>query len=190
VGSKIHLIDLAKCYSPWKPSSDVTPGRRGCIWEVWRNWRSYLSSVLVTAITCGHPGNPINGLTQGNQFNLNDVVKFVCNPGYVTEGAVRSQCLASGQWSDTLPTCRSELPFLSYSLPSSSAIRGSVTPGAKATEFNPDIILIQTRTTWGREGSQMGTSSTPRYIHVKFHHGFCKEVKTISSFKSSLHFIE
>ncbi|XP_039692963.1 CUB and sushi domain-containing protein 2 isoform X4 [Pteropus medius] len=57
-------------------------------------------------ITCGHPGNPINGLTQGNQFNLNDVVKFVCNPGYVSEGAPRSQCLASGQWSDILPTCR------------------------------------------------------------------------------------
>ncbi|XP_032244248.1 CUB and sushi domain-containing protein 2 isoform X5 [Phoca vitulina] len=57
-------------------------------------------------ITCGHPGNPINGLTQGNQFNLNDVVKFVCNPGYVAEGATRSQCLASGQWSDMLPTCR------------------------------------------------------------------------------------
>ncbi|KAH0503264.1 CUB and sushi domain-containing protein 2 [Microtus ochrogaster] len=57
-------------------------------------------------ITCGHPGNPINGLTQGSQFNLNDVVKFVCNPGYIAEGAARSQCLASGQWSDTLPTCR------------------------------------------------------------------------------------
>ncbi|ELW48605.1 CUB and sushi domain-containing protein 3, partial [Tupaia chinensis] len=57
-------------------------------------------------ITCGHPGNPINGLTQGNQFNLNDVVKFVCNPGFVAEGAARSQCLASGQWSGVLPTCR------------------------------------------------------------------------------------
>ncbi|XP_032016053.1 CUB and sushi domain-containing protein 2 isoform X5 [Hylobates moloch] len=57
-------------------------------------------------ITCGHPGNPVNGLTQGNQFNLNDVVKFVCNPGYMAEGAARSQCLASGQWSDMLPTCR------------------------------------------------------------------------------------
>ncbi|EDL80492.1 rCG30855 [Rattus norvegicus] len=57
-------------------------------------------------ITCGHPGNPVNGLTQGSQFNLNDVVKFVCNPGYMAEGAARSQCLASGQWSDTLPTCR------------------------------------------------------------------------------------
>lgn len=74
---------------------------------------AYLSSVLVIAITCGHPGNPTNGLTQGNQFNLNDVVKFVCNPGYVAEGAARSQCLASGQWSNVLPTCRSESPFFS-----------------------------------------------------------------------------
>lgn len=73
--------------------------------------RADLSSLLIVAITCGHPGNPINGLTQGSQFNLNDVVKFVCNPGYVAEGAARSQCLASGQWSDVLPTCRSESPF-------------------------------------------------------------------------------
>lgn len=77
----------------------------------------HLPYVSVTAITCGHPGNPINGLTQGSQFNLNDVVKFVCNPGYVAEGAAQSQCLASGQWSDVLPTCRSELPLLSLPTP-------------------------------------------------------------------------
>uniref|UniRef100_A0A803YRR2 CUB and Sushi multiple domains 2 n=1 Tax=Meleagris gallopavo TaxID=9103 RepID=A0A803YRR2_MELGA len=58
------------------------------------------------AITCGHPGNPANGLTQGTQFNLNDVAKFVCNTGYRLEGAAQSQCLANGQWSSTLPACR------------------------------------------------------------------------------------
>lgn len=95
---------------------------------VWDNSRAYLSSVLVTAITCGHPGNPVNGLTQGTQFNLNDVVKFVCNPGYVAEGAARSQCLASGQWSNVLPTCRSESTFFSRCpYPSTSALCGSVT---------------------------------------------------------------
>uniref|UniRef100_A0A672UVJ0 CUB and Sushi multiple domains 2 n=1 Tax=Strigops habroptila TaxID=2489341 RepID=A0A672UVJ0_STRHB len=57
-------------------------------------------------ITCGHPGNPANGLTQGNQFNLNDVAKFVCNTGYRLEGASQSQCLANGQWSSSLPACR------------------------------------------------------------------------------------
>lgn len=91
------------------------------------NRRTYLLSVLVAAITCGHPGNPVNGLTQGNQFNLNDVVKFVCNPGYVAEGAARSQCLASRQWSDMLPTCRSESPFFLHLAPSTAAIWDSVT---------------------------------------------------------------
>ncbi|KAJ6652285.1 hypothetical protein lerEdw1_012753 [Lerista edwardsae] len=57
-------------------------------------------------ITCGHPGNPANGQTQGNQFNLNDVAKFVCNTGYHLEGTSKSQCLANGQWSNALPTCR------------------------------------------------------------------------------------
>ncbi|KAI1231212.1 hypothetical protein IHE44_0008149 [Lamprotornis superbus] len=58
------------------------------------------------SITCGHPGNPPNGLTQGSQFNLNDVAKFQCNPGFRLEGASQSQCLANGQWSSTLPSCR------------------------------------------------------------------------------------
>ncbi|XP_061452290.1 CUB and sushi domain-containing protein 2 isoform X5 [Rhineura floridana] len=57
-------------------------------------------------ITCGHPGNPANGLTQGNQFNLNDVAKYVCNAGYRLEGTSKSQCLLNGQWSNVLPVCR------------------------------------------------------------------------------------
>ncbi|XP_078013136.1 LOW QUALITY PROTEIN: CUB and sushi domain-containing protein 2 [Phascolarctos cinereus] len=57
-------------------------------------------------ITCGHPGNPANGITQGSQFNLNDMVKFVCNEGYVAEGPSGAQCLANGQWSNALPVCR------------------------------------------------------------------------------------
>uniref|UniRef100_A0A8C6YCD2 CUB and Sushi multiple domains 2 n=1 Tax=Naja naja TaxID=35670 RepID=A0A8C6YCD2_NAJNA len=57
-------------------------------------------------ITCGHPGNPTNGLTQGSQFNLNDVAKFTCNIGYRLEGTSKSQCLANGQWNKPLPICR------------------------------------------------------------------------------------
>uniref|UniRef100_A0A8C6TIS3 CUB and Sushi multiple domains 2 n=1 Tax=Neogobius melanostomus TaxID=47308 RepID=A0A8C6TIS3_9GOBI len=62
--------------------------------------------IISCAITCGHPGNPTFGVTQGNQFNLNDVLRFVCNTGYVLQGSVKSTCLANGQWSNPLPRCR------------------------------------------------------------------------------------
>uniref|UniRef100_A0AAR2L905 CUB and Sushi multiple domains 2 n=1 Tax=Pygocentrus nattereri TaxID=42514 RepID=A0AAR2L905_PYGNA len=57
-------------------------------------------------ITCGHPGNPANGVTHGTQFNLNDVVRFACNTGYVLQGAVKSHCQPNGQWSNALPRCK------------------------------------------------------------------------------------
>lgn len=61
---------------------------------------------LLTAITCGHPGNPAHGMTNGSEFNLNDVVNFTCNTGYLLQGASRAQCRSSGQWSSPLPSCR------------------------------------------------------------------------------------
>uniref|UniRef100_A0A673K927 CUB and sushi domain-containing protein 1-like n=1 Tax=Sinocyclocheilus rhinocerous TaxID=307959 RepID=A0A673K927_9TELE len=57
-------------------------------------------------ITCGHPGNPANGRTNGSEFNLNDVVNFTCNTGYVLHGASRAQCRMNGQWSNPLPVCK------------------------------------------------------------------------------------
>uniref|UniRef100_A0A8C1GP80 CUB and Sushi multiple domains 2 n=1 Tax=Cyprinus carpio TaxID=7962 RepID=A0A8C1GP80_CYPCA len=59
-------------------------------------------------ITCGHPGTPANGVTQGTQFNLNDIVRFACNPGYVLQGAIKSHCQPNGQWSNALPKCKSK----------------------------------------------------------------------------------
>ncbi|MBZ3876498.1 CUB and sushi domain-containing protein 1 [Sciurus carolinensis] len=57
-------------------------------------------------ITCGHPGNPAHGLTNGSEFNLNDLVNFTCNTGYLLQGVSRAQCRSNGQWSSPLPTCR------------------------------------------------------------------------------------
>uniref|UniRef100_A0A670YQB1 CUB and Sushi multiple domains 1 n=1 Tax=Pseudonaja textilis TaxID=8673 RepID=A0A670YQB1_PSETE len=57
-------------------------------------------------ITCGHPGNPLHGVTNGSEFNLNDVVNFTCNMGYLLQGASRAQCRSNGQWSSSLPTCQ------------------------------------------------------------------------------------
>uniref|UniRef100_A0A3Q2QXN5 CUB and Sushi multiple domains 1 n=1 Tax=Fundulus heteroclitus TaxID=8078 RepID=A0A3Q2QXN5_FUNHE len=57
-------------------------------------------------ITCGHPGNPANGQTNGSEFNLNDVVNFTCNKGYLLSGNARAQCRLNGQWSNPLPVCK------------------------------------------------------------------------------------
>lgn len=70
---------------------------------------------LLTAITCGHPGNPAHGMTNGSEFNLNDVVNFTCNTGYLLQGASRAQCRSNGQWSSPLPNCRGKKLFHTFS---------------------------------------------------------------------------
>ncbi|XP_063297188.1 CUB and sushi domain-containing protein 1 [Pelobates fuscus] len=61
---------------------------------------------VCVSITCGHPGNPPHGLTNGSEFNLNDIVNFTCNTGYVLYGAFQAQCRSNGLWSSLLPSCR------------------------------------------------------------------------------------
>ncbi|XP_053315605.1 CUB and sushi domain-containing protein 1 [Spea bombifrons] len=56
--------------------------------------------------TCGHPGNPAYGITNGSEFNLNDIVNFSCNVGYILHGAFQAQCRSNGLWSSPLPSCK------------------------------------------------------------------------------------
>uniref|UniRef100_A0A8D3D8R2 CUB and Sushi multiple domains 1 n=1 Tax=Scophthalmus maximus TaxID=52904 RepID=A0A8D3D8R2_SCOMX len=67
-------------------------------------------------ITCGHPGNPINGRTNGSEFNLNDVVNFTCNRGYILSGNARAQCRLNGQWSSPLPVCKGHKNILTQTI--------------------------------------------------------------------------
>lgn len=69
-------------------------------------WPFIIICSAPSAITCGHPGNPANGRTNGSEFNLNDVVNFTCNRGYVLSGSARAQCRLNGQWSSSLPVCK------------------------------------------------------------------------------------
>ncbi|XP_062852030.1 CUB and sushi domain-containing protein 1-like [Trichomycterus rosablanca] len=64
------------------------------------------SAPVCVPITCGHPGNPANGRTNGSEFNLNDLVNFTCNTGYVLHGTSRAQCRMNGLWSNPLPVCK------------------------------------------------------------------------------------
>ncbi|MEJ1274210.1 hypothetical protein NN561_005090 [Cricetulus griseus] len=101
VGTSVRICLQDHKWSGQTPVCVLTPGGSGALFSMDSN-----IDLVPTAITCGHPGNPAHGLTNGSEFNLNDLVNFTCHTGYLLQGASRAQCRSNGQWSSPLPTCR------------------------------------------------------------------------------------
>ena len=60
---------------------------------------------LCTVVSCGSPGTPMNGNTIVESTTFGSVVTHTCNTGFALNGTNRRECLASGSWSDPLPSC-------------------------------------------------------------------------------------
>jgi hypothetical protein len=59
--------------------------------------------VVLTGISCNFPGVVQNGNVK---FKFGDSVRFECNTGYRLRGAENAEYLATGRWSEELPTCK------------------------------------------------------------------------------------
>ena len=62
---------------------------------------------MLTVKNCGNPGTPYHGRRSGNRFTYGSFVNYYCDTGYKRQGPAYQQCLASGKWSGTRPTCSS-----------------------------------------------------------------------------------
>ncbi|XP_068090442.1 sushi, von Willebrand factor type A, EGF and pentraxin domain-containing protein 1 isoform X2 [Hyperolius riggenbachi] len=60
---------------------------------------------LCEPIDCGPPEDISHGFLNSSGFSYNEIVQYACFPGYEIHGSVTRQCLASGLWSGSPPTC-------------------------------------------------------------------------------------
>ena len=58
---------------------------------------------------CYNPGSPYNGWKDGNDFFEGKDVTFRCSQGYDLIGLQSIRCLQTGQWSGSVPQCKSKL---------------------------------------------------------------------------------
>ncbi|XP_055055760.2 sushi, von Willebrand factor type A, EGF and pentraxin domain-containing protein 1 isoform X1 [Misgurnus anguillicaudatus] len=58
-------------------------------------------------ITCDPPEDISHGYLNGSSFNFDDVVEYICFPGYEVVGSPVLRCSADGMWLGEVPECRS-----------------------------------------------------------------------------------
>ena len=63
------------------------------------------SCLLYEGILCSDPGAPVNGTAIGTNFAYQSVVQFICNDNFTLSGSLAIECLATGEWNASLPTC-------------------------------------------------------------------------------------
>ncbi|XP_035375850.1 sushi, von Willebrand factor type A, EGF and pentraxin domain-containing protein 1 isoform X3 [Electrophorus electricus] len=57
-------------------------------------------------VTCDPPEDISHGFLNGSSFNFEDVVEYVCFPGYEVVGSPILRCAAEGIWLGEVPECR------------------------------------------------------------------------------------
>ncbi|XP_051818518.1 sushi, von Willebrand factor type A, EGF and pentraxin domain-containing protein 1 [Antechinus flavipes] len=60
---------------------------------------------LCKPINCGPPEDLPHGFLNGSSFSFGDYIQYVCFPGYELHGSTLRQCLSSGSWSGSTPSC-------------------------------------------------------------------------------------
>ncbi|XP_072543610.1 sushi, von Willebrand factor type A, EGF and pentraxin domain-containing protein 1 isoform X2 [Salminus brasiliensis] len=57
-------------------------------------------------VTCDPPEDISHGFLNGSSFNFDDLVEYVCFPGYEITGSPVLRCTAEGTWLGEVPQCR------------------------------------------------------------------------------------
>ena len=69
---------------------------------------------LIVAVDCGSPSNPKGGSVTVTTTSFGGTTTYTCNKGLTLIGASIVQCLASGMWSASPPSCISKYCSHSY----------------------------------------------------------------------------
>uniref|UniRef100_A0A2K6EQD9 Sushi, von Willebrand factor type A, EGF and pentraxin domain-containing protein 1 n=1 Tax=Propithecus coquereli TaxID=379532 RepID=A0A2K6EQD9_PROCO len=68
-----------------------------------KNWDG--NEPICIPVDCGSPPVPANGQVKGDEHTFQKEIEYICNEGFLLEGAGSHVCLANGSWSGATPDC-------------------------------------------------------------------------------------